>query len=282
VTFHTDTNADSYVGGIIGELNDGGSVVSSANKGDIVTTGGDSDTYDIGGIAGAADDGASIVDSYNLGSVDGYEYVGGLVGWANQSIDINTSYNAGQVTADYYEDGIANGDWADSTSNVVLDTETSIDTDTLAVQLTTAEVKDASILAGLGWSIDETDAAWAVDADYQDGYPHLAYEYSAAPLPVSDVTFAAVSFKGRHNTVLSVNAQAYLDLVAEQIQSDDYDRVEINGYSNRHTRKSVASARTAAVVAYLVDAGVSIDVDVHNNLVGAGHHRNTVVVSALG
>lgn len=277
----TDTDADNYVGGVAGYIDDGGSITASANKGDVDFEG-DTYTYDVGGLAGYATE-ASITDSYNLGSVQGNEDVAGLIGWASSETDINTSYNAGYVEAwDDYQDGIANGDWADSTSNVVLDTDVSAGSDTNINQWATSQVQDASALADLGWSIDEADATWAIDADYNDGYPYLAYEYTAAPVPVADVTFAAVKFSTKKSVALSANAQAYLTLVAEQILSDDFARVEVNGYTNRHTRKSVASARTAAVVAFLEDAGVSVEIDVHNNLSAPGHVRNTVVVSALG
>jgi outer membrane protein OmpA-like peptidoglycan-associated protein len=256
-------------------------VTNSANKGDVVSEG-DTDTYDLGGLVGYAEE-SSITDSYNLGSVSGNGDVGGLIGWSENETDINTSYNAGSVDAwDGDQDGIANGYWADSNSNVVLDTDVSAGSYTNVNQWATSEVQDASMLADLGWSIDEADATWAIDADFNDGYPYLAYEYTAGPVPVADVTFAAVNFSTKKTVALSANAQAYLTLVAEQIQSDAFDRVEVNGYTNRHTRKSVARARTAAVVAFLEDAGVSVTIDVHNNISGPGNVRNTVVVSALG
>jgi len=283
VTVDDDNVTGYYYGGVVGYMEDGGIVANSANKGDVYA-GGDDDTYDVGGLAGYIDDGSQIVNSYNLGSIAGTDEVGGLVGYTEQDIDLSFSYNAGEVEAwDGDEDGIANGYWADTAgSNVVLDTENSIATDTLANQFVTSEVKDASVLAGLGWSIDETNAVWALDADYNEGYPYLAYEYQAASAGVEDVAFAPVSFFGRNRTTISANGVAYLTLVAAQINAGDYAKVEIDGYTKRNVKYRVARARTLAVKDFLRAAGVESAIVVHNNLVGAGHASNTVVVTAIG
>jgi hypothetical protein len=279
----SDSSAYEYAGGIAGYIQDGATIGASANKGD-VSFNGDTYTYYVGGLVGYAENATSINDSYNLGSVEGNEDVAGLVGWAQRGMDINTSYNAGAVNAyDDYQDGIANGDWADSSSNVVLDTDVSAGSDTNVNQLSTADVQDASVLAGLGWSIGSADSTWAQDADFNNGYPYLSYEYTAASAGVQDVVFAPVKFKAtKHSASLSLNAQAYLTLVASEIKAGHSAKIEIDSYTNRKTRGSVARAATAAVKAFLRAEGVTSAVVVHNNITNPGHHKNTVVITALG
>lgn len=274
-----------YVGGVVGYMEDGGIIANSANKGDVVAAGDDYSQY-VGGVVGYIDDGSQVTDSYNLGYVEAYDYAAGISGYSVDDTDISFSYNAGDVTTrtgDGDQDGIANGDWADSgNSNVVLDTENSIATDTNVNQLLTPEVKDASVLAGLGWSIGESKSIWAVDSEFNDGYPYLAYEFQAASAGVEDVVFAPVNFANRKVSALSSNAAAYLTLVAAQINDGNYAKVEIDGFTNRRTKSAVARARTAAVKQFLRDAGVESAIVVHNNLAGAGHRNGTVVVTALG
>jgi hypothetical protein len=136
-------SGESGVGGLVGMNN--GSVSNCYSTGSVV---GDGSRYGIGGLVGS--NSGSITASYSGGKVRGQECVGGLLG-----------PNSGKITSSFW------------------DMETSGQTTSLGVGLTTAEMQTATTFLDAGWDfIDETengtdDIWWILEG--QD-YPRLWWE----------------------------------------------------------------------------------------------------------
>lgn len=96
ITDTVSVTGKSYVGGVVGELDNSGMVNSCSNAGS-VTAKGDA----AGGIAGRVYSAASnaLTDSANTGSITSERYAGGIAGMLYNNGTIENVYSAGTVTA---------------------------------------------------------------------------------------------------------------------------------------------------------------------------------------
>ena len=86
------------IGGVIGYGANGVLVKGTSNESNVVTSGAFS--TNVGGIIGYAEDGVMIENSYNRGNVSGQNVVAGIVGFSNtRSLEIANTYNTGRTSA---------------------------------------------------------------------------------------------------------------------------------------------------------------------------------------
>ena len=279
---------EAAVGGIVGDAGNGSTVTNSSNKGD-VTVDGLSDTYGIGGIVGIGNF-ITVYDNYNTGDVTGADHVAGVVGMlTNNYAVVQRNFNLGKLTGTGVmdPDGIATLEEQelladelsfDEPSNVVLVSDRA-DNETGASEFTAAELKDAAELVALGWLVGDVDRAdWQVSVGFNSGYPHLAWETVSEDIDeevgLQDITFEQiVTFLGGKRKVLRTAEKNALNEVAELMDVNAYDNVEVHVYYSKKVR--LAQKRGLNVKRWLVRQGVAqtITVFVHqadnNNPVGS-------------
>jgi outer membrane protein OmpA-like peptidoglycan-associated protein len=86
------------IGGVLGYGANGVLVKSTYNSANVAASGAYS--INVGGIVGYSDLGVMIEDTYNRGSVSGQNFVGGIVGFSNtRSLEISSTYNTGRTSA---------------------------------------------------------------------------------------------------------------------------------------------------------------------------------------
>ena len=91
---------DARVGGLIGQITNGGTLEECYNAGECTVTNAESNAF-VGGLVGDSNT-LTLQNSYNVGTISNdasssYSYIGGLIGRAKDSSSIKTSYNAGEI-----------------------------------------------------------------------------------------------------------------------------------------------------------------------------------------
>lgn len=175
----------SYVGGISAK---GRTVSTSSNSGNV------SGQEYVGGISGQP---GTVSDSYNTGTISGTNYVGGIMGAGSTA---KNCYNIGKVTASSSPlvgaiIGSDNPIWGKSTiTNCYYIKSSSLFgcgnvassglVDPIGLYpKTTDELKKNSTYDG--WDFETT---WSISANFNNGYPYLAWEHS---IPLSGIKLSA-------------------------------------------------------------------------------------------
>lgn len=170
-----DVFGDDETGGLVG-WNAGGTIMLSYATGDVK---GDRDeSMQLGGLVGASEEGL-ITNSYATGSVTGYEEVGGLIG----SFDgqIMHCFSTGLVTGSVDVGGLIGNNYDED--SIVMDSFYDMETSGQTASAggtgkTTAEMKTRATFTDAGWdfNVGDDEGIWDIQADVNNGYPHLAWQ----------------------------------------------------------------------------------------------------------
>ncbi|MCF8334802.1 MAG: T9SS type A sorting domain-containing protein [Bacteroidales bacterium] len=171
---NADITGDSYVGGLVGNHNEGGTVSYSYTTGSVYGTS-TFNTY-VGGIVG--DNSGSISNSYSTASVSGEDdIIGGLVG--AHSGTISQCYATGLVSGDNYIGGLVGNNSFGEVNNSFWDTETSGQSSSDGgTGKSTVEMQTRSTFTDAGWDFagetaNGTEEIWSISSSYNTGYPNL-------------------------------------------------------------------------------------------------------------
>lgn len=272
------------VGGIVGIAGDYSEIAKSTNKGDIVVDG-DWGTERVGGIVGYAD-WAAVVDNYNTGDVSGYYNVAGIVGYTDEyEVTISRNYSVGTLTG--YEsdpDGIATTTDDDSfsdSSNVVLLSDQA-DNALEAQEQTAAELKAATDLADLGWSIDADGSDWATHPDLNSGFPYLTWEAGTdeidEPVQLTELDVDGFTYAGGKRFRLNAAEKNSLNAIIDTIKANPFTAVDINVYYG--SKERLAGKRAKQVKRWFVYQGVGTPISVHILPEDGSHDRGLVNIVA--
>jgi hypothetical protein len=304
VTLDDASFDDDYaaIGGLVGDARDGVSVTNSTNKGDVASNG-DENTYGVGGIAGIAY-WAVVTDNYNTGDVEAPYNVGGVVGMLTENgAVVQRNFSLGELTGyDSDPDGIATleeeevvppapqpigdgGDLSfDEPSNVVLLSDAS-DNITGATEMTAIRLKTESELVDLGWLVNDADRAdWTIDAGFNNGFPHLAWETASENIDeevgLLDFTFEEIiTFLGAKRKSLRTSERNALNEVVELVGVNAYDSVDVHVYYG--TKRKLAEKRGLNVKRWLVRQGVAQTITVYVHPTDNNNPIGSVTIEAL-
>jgi len=162
----------------------------------------------VGGLVGDLEYSGSITDSYALADVEATDSVcGGLVGYGTQ-VSIDTSYAAGLVTTPSFAGGlVANGDNLFVEDCYYDEQVAGVSGNGWGTPKNTFEMKDRTTFEG--WDFD---TVWAIDSGVNEGYPYLQWEEkfwkakgdggssgcsTGLPLPLFLVLLAPLALLGR-------------------------------------------------------------------------------------
>ncbi len=205
------TGTDEFAGGLAGSS-------SQANIAKCYFSGNVAGNLYIGGLIGAASQ-TDVVQSFSMGDVEGYAFVGGIVGcngyystitdcysfcnvirstgsndyfgaFCSVSDDLSSITNSYSIGSVYDTDGISAfatnlgfvySAWNSAYSNNFFDSESSNQMTAMgATAKTTAEMKTQSTFTN--WNFSEV---WAIDVDFNNGYPYFQWQYNAPTPPDS-------------------------------------------------------------------------------------------------
>ena len=170
-----------YLGGLIGLIEYGGSIISSYSTGDVISR---STNDRVGGLVGYQI-GGGIYNSYSMGSVSGNDNVGGLVGFTyinnGYYSTITNSYSIGSVTGNTNAGGLVGtiiygGDvsFLPLCINSFWNTQTSGQTaSACGIGKTTVDMKTQSTYTAAGWNFTDV---WNVCTGINEDYPILSDE----------------------------------------------------------------------------------------------------------
>lgn len=275
---------DVNVGGIAGYVDDYSEIAKSTNKGDVVVDGSWS-TDNVGGIAGYAA-WAAVVDNYNTGDVSGYYNVAGIVGYIDDyGVTVSRNYSVGKLQGfDSDPDGIAtttNDDSFSDSSNVVLLSDQA-DNALEAQEQTASELKAATDLADLGWSIDADGSDWATHPDLNSGFPYLTWEAGTdeidEPVQLNELDLDALTFPGGKRFRLNALEKNALNAIITTIKDNPFTAVDINVYYG--TKERLAGKRANNVKRWFVYRGVGTPISVHILPEDGSHDRGLVNIVA--
>jgi len=145
-----------------------------------------------GGITGSTYNESLIQDSYYMGDMNiyaRYNTVGGIVGYGLSNAKIDNSYSSAMYSCTTIDSitirgigkGIVNNCFYDKTISNLTDTE-------YGTPKTTIAMKMKKTYTDVGWDFDNV---WGIDANINDGYPYLLWEYpdeSSATTEIIGVT----------------------------------------------------------------------------------------------
>jgi len=173
---NVEISGELSIGGLVGR--NFGSILSSYSTGTVT-----GERLYVGGLVGDNNNGGSIANSYSSSKVNGYENVGGLVGPNFGSIA--NSYSVGEVSGSRRVGGLVAGGWQAGVFNCFWDIQTStVRNSNGGTGLTTEEMRDIETYLSAGW--DFIDEITNGTCDYWQAspgnYPRLSYHTSQSPV----------------------------------------------------------------------------------------------------
>ena len=180
--------ASDYVGALMGENNS--SLVNCC-----FSTGTISGQEYVGGLIGY-NSFSTVKNTYSLNNVSGSDMVGGLVG-RNYSATIVKSYSAGKITGLTNTGGLVGKKSSSTVDDCFWDIDSSgMKTSAAGLGKTSSEMKTNTTFLDAGWD----DSTWFIDADFNNGYPYLAWQNpKGSPLPVDELEQQVISYSLSQN-----------------------------------------------------------------------------------
>jgi hypothetical protein len=151
--------------------------------------------------------------------------------------------------------------------------------------MTAIRLKTESELVDLGWLVNDADRAdWTIDADFNNGFPHLAWETASENIDeevgLLDFTFEEIiTFLGAKRKTLRTYERNALNEVVELVGVNAYDSVEVHVYYG--TKRKLAEKRGLNVKRWLVRQGVAQTITVYVHPTDNNNPIGSVTIEAL-